>query len=329
MKILSLGFMLASTLLAAPPGENKIEIGRSNFAAVYRVTIDRQTTVVKEKLFVDTEIDEQFANEVSTLKLLQHSRKHPFIVTMLASDNNSIEFESMDTDLDQVLDHLHINRDLPLVTLPADLKEGKDAYFHKALTDISRALIFVHAHDVIHGDVKPGNILLQFKNGMLVAKLCDFGMSHKKGTRDKPFGTMAYVAPEAVLNPSEADTSSDIWSFGNVVGACYAIFMQPTALVQQSAQQNRENFEEFKADFKKHPQKYYANFKNTPYYELIQQLLVVKPKKRIDAHQLFNKLQEMTQKKSNAESSELSFMQKFLLSLHIKKPSDDPEEYEN
>lgn len=76
----------------------------------------------------------------------------------------------------------------------------------KILEDILQALAHAHAREVLHRDIKPGNILLSGKvgrRGGLFPKLTDFGLAHSlKG--DLPVagavavdgGTPAYMAPE-------------------------------------------------------------------------------------------------------------------------------------
>ncbi len=82
--------------------------------------------------------------------------------------------------------------------------------------DVASALAVAHRKGVIHGDVKPANILILADNHV---KLTDFGMarlaSHDKG--DSPLlGTPAYWCPEQILGKSQ-DARSDIFSLGVVL----------------------------------------------------------------------------------------------------------------
>jgi hypothetical protein len=79
---------------------------------------------------------------------------------------------------------------------------------------VAAALQAAHAKDIVHRDVKPGNVLVA---GGDLAKLTDFGISvwrEATVTRDgKISGTAAYVAPE-VADAQPATKASDVFSLG-------------------------------------------------------------------------------------------------------------------
>ena len=81
------------------------------------------------------------------------------------------------------------------------------------LIPVVEALSEVHANRYLHGDIKPGNILLD-ANGRV--KLTDFGLSRRDDQVDAgaPMGTPAYVAPE-VLDPKvKVGAQADIFALG-------------------------------------------------------------------------------------------------------------------
>ena len=69
-------------------------------------------------------------------------------------------------------------------------------------------------HKMIHGDIKPENILLQ--DNSVTAKLADLGVARVAGTAEDEglMATPMYVAPEVVLAKTPPDPRSDIYSFG-------------------------------------------------------------------------------------------------------------------
>lgn len=84
-------------------------------------------------------------------------------------------------------------------------------------SQVSAALHYLHEHGVIHGDVKPGNVML-CTDGSL--RLIDFGMAQPIekqrfhfGSSAAVMGTMDYIAPEQLLHKT-GRPSSDIYSLG-------------------------------------------------------------------------------------------------------------------
>jgi tetratricopeptide (TPR) repeat protein len=65
------------------------------------------------------------------------------------------------------------------------------------------ALAHAHAHDVVHRDIKPGNVLVTRSGGEARFKLADFGLAHALDVaspfdRDLVSGTPRYMAPEQI-----------------------------------------------------------------------------------------------------------------------------------
>ncbi|KAJ0595857.1 putative protein kinase RLK-Pelle-LRR-XII-1 family [Helianthus annuus] len=91
----------------------------------------------------------------------------------------------------------------------------------KILMDVAYALDYIHNHclpTIIHGDLKPSNILL---DNDMVAHVGDFGLARFLGTSYKNNstgirGTVGYIAPEYGLE-SEMTSNGDIYSFGILV----------------------------------------------------------------------------------------------------------------
>src|SRR6187397_466868 len=84
--------------------------------------------------------------------------------------------------------------------------------------EIARALGCAHAHDIVHRDVKPQNVLIDAEGS---AKVTDFGIARtldQEGlTADgRVLGTTDYVSPEQALG-HDVNGQSDIYSLGVVL----------------------------------------------------------------------------------------------------------------
>jgi mitogen-activated protein kinase 7 len=149
------------------------------------------------------------------IKLLRHFNGHENItglydMEIMDSENfNEIYLvqELMEADLHQI-----IRSEQPLT----------DAHYQYFIYQILRGLKFIHSANVLHRDLKPGNLLV---NADCELKICDFGLA--RGYDDSPeanagfmteyVATRWYRAPEIMLSFASYTKAIDIWSVGCIM----------------------------------------------------------------------------------------------------------------
>jgi hypothetical protein len=187
------------------------EIGRGAMGVVYRARdpkIDRLVAIKTISLVGIDESEEQeyrdrFAQEARAAGKLAH----PGIVTVFDAG------EDPDTH-----EPFFVMEYVPGRALSDEILAGGGRLpLPKALQlacQIADALQYAHSNGVIHGDIKPANILIS-EDGR--AKIADFGvarLSQSVATHaGKIFGSPAYMAPEQ-LSGGEPDARSDLFSLG-------------------------------------------------------------------------------------------------------------------
>lgn len=117
--------------------------------------------------------------------------------------------------------------DGPPITAYCDRRGLSLAGRLRLLVEVCRAVEHAHQRQVLHRDLKPGNILVAEVDGKPVPKVIDFGIA--KGL-DQPLsgatlatgarliGTPDYMSPEALgITAGGVDTRSDVYSLGLVL----------------------------------------------------------------------------------------------------------------
>ena len=185
------------------------QIGAGGMSTVYRafdVNLERRVAIklLHREMSADSDQLERFRREARAVAQLSH----PHIVGVIdaGEDENRpyIVFEYVEGETLK-------DRIRRLGRLPVD---ESLAY----AIEIARALGCAHAHEIVHRDVKPQNVLLDPEGS---AKVTDFGIA--RSLRDdgltadgRVLGTTDYVSPEQALG-HDVDGQSDIYSLGVVL----------------------------------------------------------------------------------------------------------------
>ncbi|KAJ3527660.1 hypothetical protein NM688_g8100 [Phlebia brevispora] len=98
------------------------------------------------------------------------------------------------------------------------LRDNPDAGRRKLLHDASLGLVYLHDNNIIHGDLKGTNILVDEHGRACIA---DFGLSRikvhsttiRRTTNSSQYGTLRWMSPEAMMLGT-SNKKTDIYSFG-------------------------------------------------------------------------------------------------------------------
>jgi predicted ATPase/DNA-binding SARP family transcriptional activator len=184
-----------------------VEIGRGAMGVVLRGRDSRSGAAVAIKqlgaaaIAAKSGLVARFQQEGEALRRLNH----PNIVHLLAVD----EKDGC---------HYLVMEYIPGGDLRQRLQQEGALPLKQALTialDLADALTRAHRLEILHRDIKPGNVLLD-DDGL--PRLADFGLARLGQESlltapDNIMGTVAYLSPEACLGEA-LDARADIWSFG-------------------------------------------------------------------------------------------------------------------
>jgi len=170
------GIVCAATSVS-PPNENS-------------VAIKKITNVFSKKILAKRALRE--------VKLLQHFRGHRNITCLY----------DMDIPRPESFNEVYLYEELMECDLAAIIRSGQpltDAHFQSFIYQILCGLKYIHSADVLHRDLKPGNLLV---NADCELKIADFGLARgfsldpeqNAGYMTEYVATRWYRAPEIMLS---------------------------------------------------------------------------------------------------------------------------------
>ncbi|KAF7870537.1 hypothetical protein EAF04_004281 [Stromatinia cepivora] len=171
------------------------------------VAIKKVTNVFSKKILAKRALRE--------IKLLQHFRGHRNITCLY----------DMDIPRPDNFNETYLYEELMECDLAAIVRSGQpltDAHFQSFIYQILCGLKYIHSANVLHRDLKPGNLLV---NADCELKICDFGLARgfsvdpeeNAGYMTEYVATRWYRAPEIMLSFQSYTKAIDVWSVGCIL----------------------------------------------------------------------------------------------------------------
>ncbi|KAJ3678036.1 hypothetical protein LUZ60_001839 [Juncus effusus] len=188
-------------------------IGEGGYGSVYKGHLRGMDVAIKMLKFQETGAVLAFKQELAILTTVRHPNLVTFMGTCYEASALICEF------LPNGSLESHLNRQNNTTPLTWQIRT-------RIICEICLALIFLHSSTsnlVIHGDLKPDNVLL---DANFVSKLCDFGISRlikrpeagatPSYSTKNPLETPGYMDPEYVTS-GRLTEKSDVYSFGVII----------------------------------------------------------------------------------------------------------------
>ncbi|PQQ17296.1 hypothetical protein Pyn_08764 [Prunus yedoensis var. nudiflora] len=192
-----------------------LKIGEGGYGSIFKGSLRHTQVAIKLLHAHSMQGPSEFQQEVDVLSKLRHSN----LVTLIGAcpESWTLIYEYLPNG--SLEDRLSCKDNTPPLSWQTRIRIA---------TELCSVLIFLHSskpYGIVHGDLKPANILL---DSNFVSKLSDFGicrlLSRGEGSsnnttlfcRTDPKGTFAYMDPEFVSS-GELTPKSDVYSFGIIL----------------------------------------------------------------------------------------------------------------
>lgn len=190
------------------------EICRTQFSTILRCKNKSTKEIVVLKQILQKKIEDAPSKQVLRELLVLMNFEHPNIVkyhsVFVHYSNIVVEMEFCISSLSQIINQ---------ISKPFHIAQAK-----KIIRSIAIGLKFLHDHDIVHRDIKPGNI---FIDENCIVKLGDFGSSRIINQNIKQItpsvGTKWYKAPEIIFGKKDYTNKVDIWSFGCLIAELFLL----------------------------------------------------------------------------------------------------------
>lgn len=184
-------------------------LGKGGFAKCYEFTNLDNKRVSASKIIAKSSLTKSRAKQKLMSEIKIHRSLH---------HQNIVGFEHFFEDAENVYILLELCANQTLNELIRRRKRLHELEVQCYMVQLVAALKYLHAHRVIHRDLKLGNLFLSEK---MEIKIGDFGLATKlefDGERKRTIcGTPNYIAPEILEGKQGHSYEVDIWSLGVIL----------------------------------------------------------------------------------------------------------------
>ncbi|KAM4105198.1 hypothetical protein ACJW30_06G214300 [Castanea mollissima] len=195
--------------------DESLKIGQGGYGSIYKGRLHQTKVAIKRLESQGSQGPSEFRMEV---RVLSHLR-HPNLVRLIGSCPEVFALIYEYLPCGSLEDRLNCKDNSPPLSWQTRICIA---------TELCSVLVYLHCikpHSIVHGDLKPSNVLL---DSNFVCKLSDFGicrmLCHDRGSGNNttlchftdPKGTIHYIDPEFV-DTGELTSKSDVYSFGIIL----------------------------------------------------------------------------------------------------------------
>lgn len=268
------------------------EISQSRLSKIYKAKNKNTKEIVALKVVTETKAEESPSKDTLREMLVLMNFEHENIVgfrnVFVSKISIVFEMEYCITDLNKVIKTL--------------VKPFTRNQIKKIIFSIAQGLNFLHTNDIIHRDVKTGNVLIDENCDV---KICDFGSS-RIYIKDKQFspniGTKWYKSPEILLGKKNYNKKVDVWSLGCIMAELYLLEplfpggsdIEMLGLIFEKLGYSFEDDEAIKPEYAMLIQEKTSNLKDAfdqicdTAFDLLKNMLVVNPNDRYTINDVIN-----------------------------------------
>ncbi|XP_068102775.1 serine/threonine-protein kinase Nek7-like [Hyperolius riggenbachi] len=195
--------------------DERFKLGAGSFGTVYKGSYQGTPAAVKKIVCSNEDFNDIFLEIQVSISL-----NHTHIVKLMAAART-------DTHILLANEYIHGDNLERILHSPNSIVQISEEDKLYVGLEMSLAIQYIHSKNIIHKDIKPANILVEARTKK--TRLTDWGMANLRVAICTQMyqmigpsgGTVAYMAPECVMDSQPATKMSDMWSVGATIAELF------------------------------------------------------------------------------------------------------------